>query len=120
MRFYHFTYPYRVSSILMEGLDTGDVPLSISSGFNAPWVTRDPNPMNQMWTGFSNGKGKSGARLIVDIPDDDPNLLWWPAVASAFNVEDWWYKALDRTGGGGSDNWYIYKGVIRPEWIRQG
>lgn len=119
MKFYHFTYPYRVKQILEEGLIDGDVPLSINTGFNAPWITRDPNPTNQKWTGFDNGKGKSGARLTINMPEDAPYLLWWPAIAKVFNVEEWWYKALDKTGGGGSENWFIYLGIIPPEWISE-
>ena len=43
--FYHFTRPQTVPIILEHGLRRGDVAISRCRGFNAVWLTTDPDPM---------------------------------------------------------------------------
>ena len=125
MKLYHFTDPNRLPSIEQHGIFRGDVPISIAGGYNAPWLTTDPTPSNQTWSG---GGYKTGLRLTINIPDDDPKLVKWTDITKA-EIEKQpneeakkslkqWYDILNKTGGGGEeDNWYLYHGVVLPEWI---
>jgi hypothetical protein len=126
-RLYHFTLLENVDSILREGIIRGDVPTSPLEGYQAPWLTDDPNAGNQGWV---EGGNKTQVRLTVLIPEwrrdsegqpySPPDYLWkWRDLADAEGVEDWWFDALDKAAGGGSEHWYVYKGPegIRPEWI---
>ena len=113
---YHFTHPERIDDIIAEGLIYGDVPTSPEGGFNAVWLTSDKNPVSQGWT---QGGGKAKARLTVDIPEEDvEQSLWkWLDLAEHAGVEKWWLEILNATGGGGQRRWYVYLGIIEPEWI---
>lgn len=126
-RLYHFTRQGYVDPILREGITRGDVPTSPVGGYQAPWLTDDPNAGKQGWV---QGGDKTQMRLTVDIPDtwEDSegqtysplDYLWrWRDLAEVEEVEDWWLTALDEAAGGGSEHWYVYKGPegIRPEWI---
>jgi len=115
-RLYHFTHPERIEDIIAEGLIYGDVPTSPEGGFNAVWLTSDKNPVSQGWT---QGGGKAKARLTVDIPEENvEQSLWrWLDLAKEAKVEKWWLEILNATGGGGQRRWYVYLGIIEPEWI---
>ncbi|MAH49978.1 hypothetical protein CMI37_29435 [Candidatus Pacearchaeota archaeon] len=126
-RLYHFTRQGYVDSILREGITRGDVPTSPMGGYQAPWLTDDPNAGKQGWV---QGGDKTQMRLTVDIPDtwEDSegqtysplDYLWrWRDLAEVEDVEVWWFESLDEAAGGGSEHWYVYKGPegIRPEWI---
>jgi len=120
MILYHFTDLYRLDSIKKHGIYKGDVPISIMGGYNAPWLTTDPNPSNQKWG------NKTGLKLTINIPDNDPNLNKWTDITKqeiekAKTNEDKemlakWYKALHDTGGE-SNNWYVYHGTIPFKWV---
>ena len=43
MILYHFTAAEYLESILKDGLNRGDVPLSPTEGVNGVWLTTDPN-----------------------------------------------------------------------------
>jgi hypothetical protein len=115
-RLYHFTSPDRIEDIIREGIIYGDVPTSPEGGFNAAWLTSDKNPANQGWT---QGGGKARARLTVDIPEEavEQSLWKWLDLAKEANVEKWWLEILNATGGGGQRRWYVFLGIIEPEWI---
>jgi len=120
VRLFHFTHEDRLPIIEAKGIAKGDVPTSPDGGFNAPWFTSEDSFFKQAWTATADPRialDKSEVRLTVEIPDDDPNLQYWPDVAKAEGVEDWWFQALDRTGDGKSDCWYIYRGVVPWEWV---
>lgn len=110
---YHFTRPAYVDDIMKGGIAYGDVPVTPSGGFNAPWLTDDPAPTIQQWI---QGTDKNKVRITVDIKNDK-NLRKWDSYARNIHIEDWWYKALDFSGGGGSEHWYIFLGRIPPQWI---
>jgi hypothetical protein len=38
-------------------------------------------------------------------------------MAKRAEVEDWWLAALNKTGGGGQESWWVYLFDIPPEWI---
>jgi len=83
-------------------------------GFNAPWLTSDPEAGSQGWAG---GGFKTAVRITVQIPDGDDNLYHWPEMAALLKMDPTWYQALHQAGGGGSDDWYVYTGVIPPAWF---
>jgi len=114
--FYHFTSPDRVELIRQHGILMGDVPLTPTGGFNAPWLTEDPERGHQRWAAGS-CEAKGAVRLTVEVPFPHPLLVRWPDLAKREGVEPKWYATLDRVGGGGSENWWVFKGRIPPEWI---
>ena len=110
MILYHFTSDKYLTYILQYGIRRGDVPTSPFEGFNAPWLTNNPSWKSQGWS--RGGLDKTAVRLTVHIQDRDTKLKYWPALAKELQVEDFWYKALDATGSNGSNNWFVYLGVI--------
>ena len=111
MILYHFTSREAAASILRGGISKGDVPLDPVAGFNAPWLTTDPEPLAQQWA-ESSRYDKTALRLTVRIEDSDKRLVKWTDLASTLEVEKWWFDALDTAGGGGAGSWYVYLGVI--------
>lgn len=108
MILYHFTEPNRILSIRLYGIIKGDVPVTITGGFNAPWFTSDPSPQNQAWSG---GSYKTSVRLTVDFPDGDSNLIKWTDFITKEleslgeqdrNARKAWYNVLDEIGGKGA------------------
>lgn len=125
MILYHFTDPRRIPSIKKSGIIKGDVPITVWGGFNAPWFTTDSEAGNQSWEA---GTGKSDARITVEIPDGDSKLVkWTDLISEELNKLEGeekagrqkWYNVLNEVGGGGQDNWYIYKGIVSPNWIKK-
>ena len=119
---YHFTCEIHLPSIMQEGLTRGDVPTSYDGGFNAPWLTSDSSWMgNTGWAGSGLRNGteidKNKFRLTVQVPDSDTNLRHWPKLAKELEVDELWYAALHDASGEGSDNHYVYRGVIPRSWI---
>ena len=113
MILYHFTRPNYVESIQEHGIIRGDVPTTPAGGFNAPWLTDDPEPKHQSWVAITE---KNKVRITVNIKREI-NLRKWNTYAKAIQMDETWYKALDAVGGGGSDHWYIYLGRIPANWI---
>lgn len=113
MILYHFTRPDYVDSIKQNGLIRGDVPTSPAGGFNAPWLTDDPTASMQDWIV---GTDKNKVRFTISIKQDK-NLRKWSDYATSIGMDSAWYKILDKTGGGGSEHWYIFLGRIPASWI---
>jgi len=113
MRLYHFTSLFHLPMVQQFGLSRGDVPITPAGGTNAVWLTTDEQPSNQGWKSGS-AVDKSKIRITVDIPDSDPNLHKWSDYAKREQMDPKWYDALNQTGGGGHDRWYLYEGVIMP------
>lgn len=118
MKLYHFTSEFHLPGITQNGLIRGDVPTSPTGGFNAVWLTRNHKAANQGWDKGS-GINKTGVLLQVDIDESDKNLIKWTDALKIYNVEPWWAEALNKTGGNGQDDWYIYTGLIPPDKIKK-
>ena len=113
--YYHFTSEANLPDIMEQGIIYGDVPTSPEGGFQAPWLTIDGDEDQQGWT---MGGIKTQVRLTIEIPDDEDDKTWpWLELAKAAGTPDWWLDALNQSGGGGQDDWFVYLGVIKPEWI---
>ncbi len=112
---YHYTSQLHLPMILEGGIARGDVSLTPETGYNAPWLTDDEDFHKQGWA--HGGVDKTKVRLSVDIPATSSLLHWWPEMAKAEGVPDFWYRTLDRVGSGGSNHWYVFKGHIPKTWI---
>ena len=117
---YHFTSLWHFEAILTEGyISRGDVPLTPSGGYNALWLTKDPDWDRQGWAGGSE-ICKTEVRLTIMLPDEAlPYLKHWPELANAENVEERWYRALAQ-GGGNPEDWYVFMGRIPLRWVLEG
>jgi hypothetical protein len=114
MKLYHFTKELWLKDIMAFGIVRGDVPITLDGGFQAPWLTTDPKPKNQKWSGDT-----ISYRIEVEIDHvNDRNLWKWSVLAERLSVDPDWYRILDETGGGGSDNWYVYLGRIKPSTFK--
>lgn len=113
MQLYHFTRPSNVEDIQRLGIIRGDVPTTPGGGFNAPWLTDDPEPASQSWIVMTD---KNKVRITVNIKNDN-KLRKWSSFAKSAGVDGTWYAMLDRAGGGKSESWYIHMGRIPPTWI---
>ena len=112
---YHFTSTWHLKQISKHGICRGDVATSPNGGFNAPWLTTDPDRTNQRWARGS-CFDKTAVRLRVDIPmEERGNLRHWPDLAKGLRIKRAWMAGLKR--GGNANNWYLYLGHIPPEWI---
>lgn len=60
---------------------------------------------------------KTAVRLTVQIHKGDPLLLTWKKASRRLGITTAYYRELDASGGGGARDWYVYFGVIPPEWI---
>ncbi len=120
MKLYHFTNKERLTILLEAGIAKGDVPVTPSTGFNAPWFTTDPKYENQAWAGLhlDHAFDKQEIRITVEIPDDDPLLKKWSDLLEEGKVEKSWYNILNKTGGGGAERRYFYEGVVSKDNIR--
>ncbi len=118
MKLYHYTAREYLPSIKRQGITRGDVPLTPTGGFNAPWLTDDPNAAQQDWKEGS-GLDKTAVRIEVAIPKSErKKLLSWPVLADRAKMDPTWYEALDKAGGGGSAHWHVFYGRIPPGWFR--
>ena len=119
---YHFTCEHWLPQILNQGLTKGDVPISTTGGFDAPWLTKDSFPhrigvMGPNEIGTSSAVDKTRFRMTVKIPCGDRNLWRWTELAKALKVQKSHLEKLNASAQGGGKSWYVYLGVIPPEWI---
>jgi hypothetical protein len=115
LTFYHFTRPVYVPIILSRGLRKGDIPLSQTTGFNAVWLSKDPNHLKALssWDGDDCEKRNAGFKL--QLAASDPNLKKWTDVARMYKMDPGWYRRLNETRGYGADSWWVYRGKITNE-----
>ena len=127
MKLYHFTSPDRVESVRREGLTTGAIPIDFRDGGNVLWhhiwLTASPFLIDQVWatnfTGFA--PERTAFRLTVVIPKSHRRLLsYWPEYARQnprITVKT--AKILNASDPYGGAVWYVFRGRIRPAWIRR-
>jgi hypothetical protein len=134
MILYHYTAVERLDSIRKHGLTRGEVPLTPQDCLNAVWLTTDRNPSGhglchareltreeKLFFGRDPNKSvwfpnKRAVRITVRLDSSDRKLKHWPRWAKQ-RLSPQWYQALDRAGGGKSKTWWLYFGVIPPEWF---
>ena len=110
MILYHFTSLFHLPGILGEGeINRGDVPISKTQGLRSPWFTRDGSEEGTL---VASNVNKSGVRITVAFNDRDPNLFKWTDLVEQWRISKAWVETLHKTGGEGSDNWFIYRGNV--------
>ena len=122
LRLFHFTARIYLPVIMSDGIRWGDVPLSAKTRRNAVWLTSLHGRHKQQWIGGTKKAilDKSEIRLTVEIPSvNDPLLFKWVDFAKV-HVDPQTFKELDQTGGGWSDHWYVYFGIIPWNWVVEG
>jgi hypothetical protein len=130
--FYHYTAIEYLESILRDGLNKGEIPITPRKEdcLNGVWLTTSKSASGH---GLSDGeelseelrrltsapKGahwhdKRAVRITVKMPKE--KLKHWPAYGKK-RLEPWWYRAMSRTGGGEkvARTWYISLKPISPE-----
>lgn len=105
-RFYHFTSEHHLSLIEASGvLSKGDVPLTLTGGVNAVWLTSNNDWTVLGWTEQS-AHDKTAVRIAVDLPLDE--VTYWPTYAANHQVDKQLYWTLDDAGSNQSANWYLH------------
>lgn len=113
--FYHCTRAITVARIILsgDGLKKGDVATSSSSGFNAVWLSTDPDPSHYVlknWPVVE--QEKRGAMITVRIPRDSPNLRKWNDVAKAYKIKEGFLKRYNWASGDRPELHWLYRGKI--------
>jgi hypothetical protein len=146
MKLYHFTCEDLLPSILIEGLNKGDVPFSPTMGANAVWFTTDPNAEGHGV--FSGGGllvtpamieslGTAGAELAVGETihfldkqkirirvefqtSKTPGLFRWLDVAKKEKIDRNWLKRLHDAAGANAKphTWWLWRATLPPEFFQ--
>ena len=116
--FYHFTSNLHIDSCRNEGLKLGVIPF-LKNGHlrmikNYQWLTTSPT-FNQAWcAGSTLPYDRTEYRLKIHVPKlRKSNLFKW-----LDNCEDN-QMAIDLNYMGDPENWFIYHGIIAPQWIKE-
>lgn len=121
IKLYHFCAAQDVESIKRQGLTLGMCPVVTDYGIKfikkCQWLKKDMNPEAQSWaTSHGLNYSRTAYRLTVVIPKKHVRNL---IVATEF-VKELTKKAQELvTEWAGSENWYIYRGEILPQWIKE-
>ena len=115
--FYHFTRGITLAHILHDenggGLTKGDVRTTHQTGFNAVWLTTDPNPENFKCRGFPViEQHKKQARITVKLSANDPSLRKWRDVVKDYKIEEQLAKKIETYSGGDPKDHWLYRGKI--------
>lgn len=118
---FHFCPAHMVESIRVNGLSRGKLPIIYPAGQKliprCQWLTTDGDPERQSWaTSHLIHYSRTAYRLTVEIPAQEKKRLHraidfmkrYPVEARGV-VEGW----------AGSEHWFIFKGIIPPDWIKE-
>ena len=119
MKLYHFTAGWMLESILKEGLTKGCVPISIQPprfNYGFQWLTSNDN-FNQSWCEYLTlPYNRNDYRIVVKIPDSKKRfLINWIEQGRKYSNNEM-FNTLSEFGD--PENWYIYQGKIKPQWIK--
>ena len=119
MILYHFCAIGSKEGILSEGIRLGQFAYPNNDGYklipNCQWLTKDSDPKNQSWaTQNLIHYSRTAYRMTVNIPNSRHKKLI-RAVDFVRNMPAEAKQIV--TGWTGSENWYIYRGKIPPQWI---
>lgn len=117
LELYHFTSPVHLPGILKEGITKGVIPLSglpfpkFLTGYQ--WLTTNPN-FKQSWNeGSTLPYDRNAYRLTIKIPNFHIlKIKRWTQVCHKLTP-----LADDLNGFGDPENWRVFKGVVRLQWI---
>lgn len=117
--FYHFTSRHHVKKCLLEGLKYGSIPdindngeVFLTDGYQ--WLTTSAD-FNQEWCKESSlPYDRTEYRLTIKIPKlRKNNLFQWLDICKTNKL------AKDLNSFGDPENWWLYKGVVMPQWIKK-
>lgn len=121
IKLYHFCAAQDVESIKRQGLTLGMCPVVTDYGIKfikkCQWLTKDMNPEAQNWaTSHVLNYSRTAYRLTVVISGKHIKKL---ISATEFAKELPKVAQQVVTEWPGSENWYIYRGKILPQWIKE-
>jgi hypothetical protein len=117
MKLYHYTDTLHIPFIKEAGaLTFGDIPLLQTSNYgesgHAVWLTtRDYARRNEHGL-ISPICDKTQVRFTINLPKDDSRLFKWSDYAKINDMDQDWYRVLDKAGGYLADTWWLYIGPI--------
>ena len=120
---YHFTAEIFLPMILQDGIKPaqpvyGDEMDGVLIDSLGVWLTVNPNPADQQWISGTS-VDKSAVRLTIAIPSACQNhLAKWTRLAKRKEVSSKARFALNKTGGKGADDWWVYRGPIETSFIK--
>lgn len=101
---YHYTSGIHLPEILSSGhlrLTESNIEIS-GAGPGVVWLTTTIDPGGN---GLDGGYDKGSVRLTIDA--SGLPVHHWPTWAFEQGIEGYWYDALDKAGGNGSENWWV-------------
>lgn len=113
-RLYHFTCRAWWHYIEQDGITRGEVPLNARRIDQYPNLTTDPEPAHQAWW-HGSLFNKAAVRITIEVSPYDEKLVSWVELTRKYGMDDRLFRRLNRSGGGGARNWWIYRGIVRPE-----
>ncbi len=116
---YHFCAAHDLRSILDSGLTEGCTPIWENGKCrverNTQWLTADKEPSRQSWnTRHVLPYSRTAYRLTVTIPYSHRKKI---IPAKDFMAQYPEENASLVTGWPGSENWFVFRGIIPPAWI---
>jgi hypothetical protein len=111
---YHFTNRAWWHFIEKEGITRGECPVNRRLVLNWPNFTTDPEPANQGWSG-GRLTGKTAVRIGVRVRPKDSNWIPWVDLTKQHGMDSKTFAIYHNSGGRGSKNWWVYRGVVRPD-----
>jgi hypothetical protein len=112
-KLYHFTSRWVLPRIMREGIVRGDVPITMTTGYTAPWLTDDPRWDQQGWKGGS-FLDKSEVRITVKV--SEARLSTWAEIVEQQNVEDGWARVMIESARRPEDvTWFVHNGPVLPK-----
>ena len=127
MKLYHFTAKHFVPAIIEHGLTLGMTPIGhedptdpeffIQDGWvqGTQWLTSNPDGVKQAWASrVAVPYSRTAARLTVEIPFTRRGHLR-PGV---WMVDRYGMPAKALSLFDGSQDWWVYLGSIKPQWIK--
>lgn len=119
MKLYHFCTKESLESIKKEGLTLGVIPVikgdqvNVSQGFQ--WLTSNPSFV-QEWDQGNLPYKRTDCRITVKIPKTNESLIKWTDLCNAGLLKE---TAAILNSFGDPENWYVYKGRIKPNYFRE-
>lgn len=121
MILYHYTAAHLLHGCLAEGLTRGCVPLELMDGGGRilpgwQWLTTSP-AWHQAWNvRHTITYDRAAFRLTIKVPTSARRYLYrWVRICKELAPASW--RNLNSKGD--PENWYLYRGRVRPSWVRR-